>query len=53
MLHVCVWTFDVMDTVDFFGELNRAKEYIHIGMYYLIIDFRIAMDANNFIVRIN
>ena len=33
--------------------LDHNNEYIYIGMYYLIIDFRIAMDANNFILKIN
>jgi len=32
---------------------GHNKVYIHIGMYCLIIDFRIAVDANNFILKIN
>ena len=32
---------------------GHNKDYIRIGMYYLTIDFRIAMDANNFIILIN
>jgi len=32
---------------------SHNKEYIHVGTYYLTVDFCVAMDTNNFILRIN
>ena len=30
MLHVCVWRFDVTDTVEFFLGLNRAWDELRV-----------------------
>ena len=31
--------------------LGHNKKYIHVGTYYLTVDFCVAMDTNNFILK--